>query len=211
MKNLLLLIAFTMVAMSSQAQTKLFVHDKAEKYVKKTKTLAIIPLQVEIKLRPKKMKELKDGELEEMQRKEALNIQKSMHSWFLNKKKKGDLLVGVQSPKKTNALLKEAGIDPNVANDELASKLCEILGVEGIVGGTFETNKPMSGGLAAGLAVIGIGGATNNATINLDIIHNDDEIIVNYLKNLKGGLGSSTDDLINVLMRKTARRIPYTN
>ena len=68
----------------------------------------------------------------------------------------------------------------------------------------------MSGAAAVGLALIGIGGTTQNATINLDIIHKDDELVVNYLKNIKGGLGSSTDDLINILMRKTARRIPYT-
>ena len=146
----------------------------------------------------------------EMENKEGFNIQKSMYSWFLNKKKKGRLLVNIQSPKKTNILLKEAGIDPSKANEQLASKICEILGVEGIVSGSFETNKPMSGAAAVGLALIGIGGATQNATINLDIIHKDDELVVNYLKNIKGGLGSSTDDLINILMRKTARRIPYT-
>ena len=84
------------------------------------------------------------------------------------------------------------------------------MGVEAILTGTFETNKPMSGAAAIGLAVIGIGGATQNATVNLDIIHNDEEIVVNYLKNIKGGIGSSSDDLINILMRKTARRIPYT-
>ena len=109
-----------------------------------------------------------------------------------------------------NILLKEAGIDPSKANDQLASKLCKILGVEAVISGSFETNKPMSGAAAVGLAVLGIGGATQNATINLDITHKDDELVVNYLKNIKGGIGSSTDDLINVLMRKTARRIPYT-
>ena len=58
--------------------------------------------------------------------------------------------------------------------------------------------------------VTGFGGTTQNATANLDFIHNDNEVVVNYYKNIKGGLGSSSDDLINVLMRKTSRRIPYT-
>lgn len=134
-----------------------------------------------------------------------------MYSWFLNKKKKGKLLVNIQSPKKTNKLLKDAGIDPNISHEELASDLSGILGVEAIITGTFETNKPMSNAAAIGLALLGVGGATQNVTLNLDIIHKDDEIVVNYLKNIKGGLGSSTDDIINVLMRKTARRIPYTD
>jgi hypothetical protein len=192
------------------SQTKLYVSSDAKQYVKNTKTLAIVPLSIEIKLRPKQLKDFSAEQMKEMENKEGLNIQKSMYSWFLNKKKKGRLLVNIQSPKKTNILLKEAGIDPSKANEQLASKICEILGVEGIVSGSFETNKPMSGAAAVGLALIGIGGATQNATINLDIIHKDDELVVNYLKNIKGGLGSSTDDLINILMRKTARRIPYT-
>jgi hypothetical protein len=38
----------------------------------------------------------------------------------------------------------------------------------------------------------------------------DDELIVNYNKKVRGGLGSDAQDLINVLMRKVTRRIPYT-
>ena len=172
--------------------------------------IAILPLRTEVKMRPKQLKDFTTEQIVELEKDEALNIQKSMYSWFLNKKKKGKLLVNVQNPKTTNKLLKDAGIDPNEANDELTSDLSKILGVEATIGGTFETNKPMSNAAAIGLAVLGIGGATQNVTLNLDIIHKDDETVVNYLKNLKGGLGSSTDDLINVLMRKTARRIPYT-
>ena len=210
MKNL-----FTILILSfffySNAQTKLYVSPEADDYVAETKTIAILPLKVEIKMRPKQLKDFTSEQIIDMEFDEAYNIQKSMYSWFLNKKKKGKLLVNVQSPKKTNKLLKDAGIDPNNSFEELASDLSSILGVEAIITGTFETNKPMSNAAAIGLAFLGVGGATQNATLNLDIIHKDDETVVNYLKNLKGGLGSSTDDLINVLMRKTARRIPYTD
>jgi len=195
----------------SSAQTKLYVSPEADEYVAATKTIAIVPLKVEIKMRPKQLKDFTSEQITDMELDEAYNIQKSMYSWFLNKKKKGKLLVNIQSPKKTNKLLKDAGIDPNISHEELASDLSGILGVEAIITGTFETNKPMSNAAAIGLALLGVGGATQNVTLNLDIIHKDDEIVVNYLKNIKGGLGSSTDDIINVLMRKTARRIPYTD
>tara|TARA_B100000902_G_scaffold319349_1_gene311555 strand:+ start:71 stop:700 length:630 start_codon:yes stop_codon:yes gene_type:complete len=208
MKKIYLL--FILISFVSYSQTKLYVHPDANEYVSETNLIAILPLQTEIKLRPKQLKDFTPEQMKEMEIKEGRNIQKSMHSWFLNKKKKGKLLVGVQNPKITNNLLKKAGINPDETYDLMASDLCKILGVEAIMTGTFETNKPMSGAAAVGLALIGIGGATQNATVNLDIIHKDEETVVNYLKNLKGGLGSSTDDLINVLMRKTARRIPYT-
>ena len=116
----------------------------------------------------------------------------------------------VQNPTVTNSLLKKTGIDVLKAYEELPIDICNILGVEVIVTGKFSTNKPMSNAAALGLALFGIGGATQNATANLDFIHNDNEVVVNYFKNIKGGLGSSSDDLINVLMRKTSRRIPYT-
>lgn len=206
----ILIVSILFIGFSSVAQTKLYVHPDADTYVAETNMIAILPLSTEVKMRPKQLKDFTPEQIVEMEKDEALNIQKSMYSWFLNKKKKGKLLVNVQNPKKTNKLLKDAGIDPNVANEELTSDLSKILGVEATIGGTFETNKPMSNAAAIGLALLGVGGATQNVTLNLDIIHKDDETVVNYLKNMKGGLGSSTDDLINVLMRKTARRIPYT-
>jgi len=210
LKKLMLGCFMLASSLYSQSQTKLFINPNSGKYVQETKTLAVIAFSTDIRLRPKELKDFTSEQIIEMENDEALSTQKAMHSWFLTREKRGELLVGVQSPTKTNALLRDAGIDPNLAHEQLASKLCEILGVEVIVTGTFETNKPMSAGAALGLAVLGFGGATNSATVNLDFIHKDDEIVVNYYKNIKGGLGSSSSDLVNVLMRKVSRRIPYT-
>ena len=78
--------------------------------------------------------------------------------------------------------------------------------------GTFETNKPMSAAASIALgALFGAFGATQSAICNFDFYDTrDDELVVNYLKKVKGGLGSDSQDLINVLMRKVTRRIPYT-
>jgi len=192
------------------AQTKLYVHPDAKDYVSNTKTIAILPLNTSVKLRPKELKDFTSEQIIEMENAEALSIQKAMYSWFLTRKKRGELLVDVQNPTVTNSLLKKAGIDVLKAYEELPKDICNLLGVEAIVTGKFSTNKPMSNAAALGLALFGIGGATQNATANLDFIHNDNEVVCNYFKNIKGGLGSSSDDLINVLMRKTSRRIPYT-
>ena len=205
------LTLFSLFVFKGVSQTKLYVNPNAQEYVAKTKTLAILQMNTSIKLRPKELKDFTPEQVVEMQFSEAANTQKAMHSWFLTRKKRGELLVDVQNPTITNALLKKAGIDPNVAYEQLPSDICEILGVEAILTGTFSTNKPMSSAAAIGMALVfGFGGATQNATVNLDFIHNDNEIVVNYFKNIKGGLGSSSEDLVNVLMRKTSRRIPYT-
>ena len=196
----------------SFSQTKLYVHEDADDYVANTKTIAILPLRVQVKLRPKELKDFTPEQIVQMGKDEAMDIQKGMHTWFLTRKKRGTLLVDVQTPARTNALLKKAGIDIHSYDEYLPSELGKILGVEAIITGSYETSKPMSNGAAIGLAVL-TGGmfATNSATMNMDFMSTiDDELVVNYNKKIKGSLGTDAQDLINVLMRKVSRRIPYT-
>ncbi len=201
-----------MILTSVSAQTKLYVHPDADSYVKNTKTIAILPMKVQVKLRPKELKNLTPEHIVEMGKNEALDIQNAMYNWFLTREKRGTLLISVQNPARTNELLKENGIDIHDYADKLPGELGEILGAETIITGNFETSKPMSVGVAAGLKVFtGEAFATNSATMDMNFISaSDDELVVNYLKNVKGSLGSNSGDLINILMRKVSRRIPYT-
>ena len=64
--------------------------------------------------------------------------------------------------------------------------------------------------VAVGVLLSGIG-STQTTVCNMDFYDTrDDELIVNYNKKVSGGLGSDAQNLINVLMRKGTRRIPYT-
>ena len=212
MKKILSLL-FIIGFISTNAQTKLFVHPDGVNYAKNTSSIAILPLKVQVKLRPKELKDFSSEQIIQMQKDEALDIQKGMHSWFLNRKKRGTFDKNIQSPTRTNALLKKANIDIHNADEYLPSELGEILGVDCIIMGSFETNKPMSSAASIAMgALFGAFGATQSATCNIDF-HNvsDDELVVNYYKKIKGGLGTDSQDLINILMRKVTRRIPYTN
>jgi hypothetical protein len=211
MKKIIVILTL-LVTTISFSQTKLYVHEDAKDYVANTKTIAILPLRVQVKLRPKELKDFTPEQIVQMGKDEAMDIQKGMHTWFLTRKKRGTLLVDVQTPARTNALLKKAGIDIHSYDEYLPSELGKILGVEAIITGSYETPKPMSNGAAIGLAVL-TGGmfATNTATMNMDFMSTtDDELVVNYNKKIRGTLGSDAQDLINVLMRKVSRRIPYT-
>ncbi|MFL2623773.1 MAG: hypothetical protein ACJ0P6_04665 [Flavobacteriaceae bacterium] len=194
------------------AQTKLYVHPDGDNYSNNTSAIAILPLKVQVKLRPKQLKDFTSEQIIQMQKDEALDIQKAMHSWFLTRKKRGSFDKNIQPPIRTNALLKKAGIDFHSLNEYLPSELGEILGVECIIMGTFETSKPMSDAASIAIgALFGAFGATQSATCNIDFYNvSDDELVVNYLKNIRGSLGSNSQDLINILMRKVTRRIPYT-
>ena len=211
MKKILLILTLTFTTLSF-SQTKLYVHPDADTYVANTKTIAILPMKVQVKLRPKQLKDFTSEQIIEMGKNESLDIQKAMYTWFLTRKKRGSMLVGVQNPTRTNALLKKEGIDIHSYDEYLPSELGKILGVETVITGSYETSKPMSTGAAIGLAVL-TGGmfATNSAVMNMDFTSTtDDELVVNYNKKVKGSLGSDAQDLINVLMRKVSRRIPYT-
>ena len=202
-----------MLLTTSFAQTKLYLHPDAENYAKTTESFAIIPLRVQVKLRPKQLKEFTQEQIIQMGKDEALDIQKGMQTWFLARKKRGEFSGDVQNPTRTNALLTKEGIDIHDVGAYTPEELGKILGVDCVIMGSFETSKPMSGAAALGVALVfGFGGATQSATCNLDFYDTrDGELVVNYLKQIKGGLGSNSQDLINILMRKVTRRIPYTS
>ena len=211
MKKITLLLAFLLTT-GLFSQTKLYVHPDADNYVANTKTIAILPLNVQVKLRPKQLKDFTSEQIVQMAHDESLDIQKGMHSWFLTRQKRGELRAKIQTPARTNALMKKAGVDIFAADEFLPSELGEILGVDCVIMGSFETSKPMSTAASLGLGLLTGGfGSTQAALANIDFYDTrDDELVVNYLKKIKGGLGSDSQDLINVLMRKVTRRIPYT-
>ncbi len=195
------------------AQTKLYVHPDADSYVADTNSMAILPLEVQVKLRPRQLKDFTPEQIVEMQEAEAIDIQRGMYSWFLKRKQRGQLKFDVLSIAKTNAELRKAGIDIHDLSLYAPSDLGKILNVDVVIMGTFETSKPMSN--AAGAALALLGGAffsTQTAVANMDFYNtSDDELVVNYYKKVSGSIGSDAQDLINVLMRKVTRRIPYTN
>ncbi len=211
-KIILSLFLVTSIAFISKGQTRLFVDPEFSKYGNDHQIIAVIPFKTSISLRPKQMAALKEGQLERMQEDESLNIQQSMYSWFLKRKQQGSMWVDVQDASTTNAILARNKITYANINEFTPAEIAEILNVDAVIKGTFETNRPMSDGasLALGL-LVGFYGSTNNATINM-FIHDaeDGKVLVNYNKGVSGSIGSSTDQLINIVMRKASRRIPYT-
>lgn len=196
---------------SAMAQTNLYQNPEFDQLTANHKIIAIIPFQASVNLRPKQMKEMTAAQMQELEESEGLSIQSAMYSWFLKRKKRGDLEVDLQDPKRTNALLHKAEIkDINLHTSE---EIAEILGVDAVISGTFETDKPMSDGASIALGLlVGFWGSTNTAVINMSVNNaGTGELLWNYNKKVRGSLGSDNDALINVLMRKASRRLGYTD
>lgn len=212
MKKIILTLAFCLGSSLIFAQTHLYEHPQFDQITSSHETVAILPFKTSITLRPKDMKGMSTEQLVKMEESEGLSIQSAMHSWFLKREKTKSLKISFLDPTTTNAKLKRAGVTSETFDEYTPDEFADILGVDAIIMGTFETNTPMSEGASLALGLLGgIYGSTNKALINLSIFNSGDGVLLaNYNKAVNGSLGSSTEDLINTLMRKASRRISYT-
>lgn len=194
------------------SQTNFFEDPRFPSVAKTHDVIAILPFDARVTLRPRQMRDVTPEQLDRMEKAEGDGIQGAMHSWFLKRKKRGSLRIDVQSPNVTNAKLLKNGVTPELMAAYEPKELCEILGVDAVIMGTFDTNKPMSQGAAIALGVLfGISGSTEKAIINLNVYDGETgDLMCSYMKNINGGMGSTSEDLVNVLMRKASRRIAYT-
>lgn len=159
------------------------------------------------------MKTITVDQIIKMEEDEGMSIQSAMYSWFLKREKNSKLKVNVLDPFTANAKLNRMGVNQSNFADYTPDELADILEVDAVIMGTFETNKPMSEGASIALGLlVGFYGNTNKAVINLSIYNAEDGILIaNYNKGIAGTIGSSTENIINILMRKASRRISYTN
>jgi len=214
MKKLLLLFTVALFSFTNaDAQTNLYENPEFDEIAKTHKIIAVVPFKTQVKLRPKQMKDMTNEQLYKLEKAEGEGIQTAMYSWFLKRKKRGKLKnLEVQDPKVTTAMLKRKDINYDNITDFTPQELAEFLEVDAVISGEFETNKPMSEGASVALGLlVGFWGSTNNAVVNMSV-HNaaDGVLLWNYNKKVRGSIGSSPEDLINILMRKASRRLSYT-
>lgn len=210
------IVLFFLIVLKGYSQTNLILHKDIEKYAKSTKSIAILPIKVNIILKPKHMKKIRVSQLEDLNNKEGIYSQKAMYSWFLKRKERGELIASVQNPEETNSRLIKKGYDLNNLASVSAKELGEILEVDCVVKGYLKTSKVSSDVeniLAIALfGITGLDKKNNTATCDFDFFDTrDGESTVYYHKNISGGVFSSQESLFNILFRKVTRRIPYTS
>ncbi|WP_242156504.1 hypothetical protein [Aestuariivivens sediminis] len=213
MKNLLSSIFILAFIINVQSQTNLYENPDFDDIAKSHKIIAVVPFKTQVELRPKQMKDMDNDQLHRIEKSEGEGIQTAMYSWFLKRKTRGKLqTLQVQDPKTTNVVLKRNDIDYDNINEFTPQELAKILEVDAVISGEFETNKPMSEGASVALGLlVGFWGSTNKAVVNMSVHNAEDGVLLwNYNKKVSGSLGSSTEDLINILMRKSSRRLAYT-
>lgn len=199
--KLLTLISLSLVILSSCA--KIFYSSDAIQLAHAQKTIAILPPTVSIAAGRKTDADA----IKEQQKTESLNFQKEMYAWMLKRKMQGGITQEIQDVETTNSKLTKAGYPGEAMSP---NEICAVLGVDGIMGSNYALSKPMSDGAAIALSLLGGGGATNEIRVSINI--NDctnKKLIWNYDHKYSGGLGSSPSRLVDELMRKASKKMPY--
>lgn len=214
MRNFILacLILFSAGSLFSQTR-EIYVNPNFASLTREHKTLAILPFKTIIKLRPKQREGMTNDQFERLQRDEGLAVQSALHSYFLKRKEQHGFTINFQDLNTTNALLAKNNVTQENLETFTPKELAEILQVDGIISGLLSSDKPMSEGASVALGLlVGFYGPTNSGKCTINI--NDaasGELLWKYEKTLSRSLGSDTNTIINTMMRKASRQLPYIN
>ncbi|HEX8659157.1 MAG TPA: hypothetical protein VF690_16575 [Hymenobacter sp.] len=200
--------------LSAAAQTReIYTSPKFKELTQTHKVLAVLPFRTTLQLRPNEVKKNGGPEgVRALEERDGLGVQSALQSYLLKQKTSNDITIEVQDVAKTNALLAKNGMTTEKLATMTMEELAQLLGVDGIVSGTFASSQPMSGGAAMAMMMVGgFSGPTNTGKLAISI--NDGksgELLWKYDKTLARGFGSDTNSIITTIMRKASRQFPYS-
>lgn len=210
MKKLFIPLVCALIFISA-CGPKIYKSTEFDDVAAKHKTVAILPADVTIMLRPNQSKKMSADEIEKNRESTAYAIQDKMYSWFLRRSDKLDYTVKFQDVSKTNSILKEAGFTYKDIRLKSKESIARLLGVDALISNITNMDKPMSEGVAVAVGLlIGTWGSTNNVNTTINIHEaKQGDLIWKYDYLAQGSVGSSPENLVNGLMRNASRKFPY--
>lgn len=212
MKKIFTLIAClycsTIVFAQFEGSKQIFESPKMAVEIAKHQTVAIVPFNTKITYR-KQPKNFNAEANRDQEVTMSKSIQNSLYTFLL--RKADDYSVSFQDVNKTNILLKKAGMSDK-PDEYTQDEIAKALGVDAILGGSFQTEQTKSEGAAIASAIVfgGLGGKTGTGSLTLTIYNGSDgELLYRFFKTMDDNLTTSTDDLIERMMRKVSRQFPY--
>lgn len=192
----------------TQVFGKVYEIDNLKSIIANHKTVAVIPFTYKIALK-KMPKNTTQEDIKLQEEKGSLSAQNSFYTYALRKVEKKEVTVEVQDISRTKVLLERENINEKNISGYLPEELCKKLGVDALITGDIIASQPMSEGAAVATQLLVGFSKTNQAKATIKVYNNDGKLIWSYGKEVSGGLGSDDNDMIRVLMRKTANRFPY--
>ena len=169
--------------------------------------LAILPFFTNLDLG----EEVAPSEIRRLEQQEGYAVQDALETYFGRGKKKKKFTVSFQNSEDTNALLAKNEISFQNIDRYTIRELSEILGVDGIVSGNLDMNILLSNGVPAEMSFLDyILGDADYGRIGIKISDGDSgKLLWKYEQEINRKSGKNTDDLIDKMMKKAARKFPY--
>lgn len=139
----------------------------------------------------------------------AKDLQQSMFTYLLRKSDK--YTVTFQDVNRTNALLKSKGVY-NQTDILTADSICKILGVDAVIKCRYAYEKTASeaGAIVKTLLIGGMGSKTGSGALTMQIYNSTDgNLLWRFYKAMNDDVMSSSDQLMERMMRKVSRNFPY--
>lgn len=206
MKRTLLLFVFLVVT-GANAQRDIYLSNHFQELSNDHKVLAIIPFFTHLDLEQK----VSERELVRLEEKEGYAVQDALETYFGRGRKRKKFSVSFQNSKDTNALLVQNDIDYTTIDRYTIKELSRILGVDGIISGNLDVNILLSDGVPAEFSFLDyILGDANYGRIGIKISDgNTGKLLWKYEQEITRKSGKNTDELIDKMMKKAARKFPY--
>ena len=128
---------------------------------------------------------------------------------MLKRKMQGSIKVEIMDVETVNAKLTKAGYFKDSVFT--TKEICTLLNVDGIITSSFSLSKPMSEGAAVALGLlVGVWGSTNEVGVEIEIHDaSQSKMIWSYNHKLSGGTFSTPSRIVDAIMRKASKKLPY--
>jgi hypothetical protein len=207
------LMALTAIVLFSSCGPTIYKADEFSTVSTKHKTVAILPADINISLRPHEAKKTTPEQLLKNEESTGFAMQEKLYGWFLKRKNKFHYSVNFQDVMETNSQLHKAGITYADLRSKSRRELAQLLGVDAVISSSVRMDKPMSDGAAVAVgAVFGVWGNTNKANTVINVHDGGSgELMWKYQYEASGSVGSSPDNLVDALMRNASKNFPYNS
>ncbi|WP_192822605.1 hypothetical protein [Rufibacter sp. LB8] len=212
------LVLFLFMASCNPATRNIYTSQSFSTAARQHKTIAILPFDVKVGLRPSQMKRMTPEKLYDLELKHGRAVQSTLQMYFMKYINHQREVIAVQDVRETNRILQEKDIQPEQLHAIPPTELAAMLGVDAVMTGRLTTEKPYSNAFAMALAAytflytteVSNGGPTNMGTATIQI-HDGatGNLLWNYDKMLARSLGSDTHTIVKAISRKASKKIPY--
>jgi hypothetical protein len=202
-----LLYTFLLLSGNALGQKNIYLSGSFEGLSANHQVLAILPFFTNLDLG----EELAAPEILRLEQQEGYAVQDALQTYFGRGKKKKKFSVSFQNSEDTNALLAKNEISYQNIDRYTIQELSEILKVDGIVSGNLDVNILLSNGVPTEMSFLDyILGDADYGRIGIKISDGQTgKLLWKYELEINRKTGKNTDDLIDKMMKKAARKFPY--